>query len=156
MGTVKVTATTRVAPQRFVDALIDFDNRASGLWGNSDVSFLEVHHRGENTAEVTEGSKVAGGIWQRYRYDWSAPGVVRLDVLDGNAFGEGSWWEYRITERPDGGGVIQLTIHRKPTTRKGKLLEPFLRLGAPLFFGRDLRATLRRLEAQEQQAPGTG
>ena len=55
-----------------------------------------MHDRGDTWADVTEGTD-AGGIWQRYRYDWSDPQLVKLTVTDSNAFGPGSYWEYRLT-----------------------------------------------------------
>lgn len=146
MGKLTVSAEGAIAPQRFVDALVDFGPGRSRVWGNSSESLLEVHARGDTWAEVTEGSSAAGGIWQRYRYDWSTPGHVALEVLDGNAWGRGSSWTYDVTETPTGCRV-QLTIVRNPTTTKGRVLEPFLRLVGPMYFRRDLRRTLKRLEA---------
>jgi hypothetical protein len=78
----------------------------------SHAGYYEVHDRGDTWADVTEGSDVAGGIWQRYRYDWATPGVVRLDVLDSNTFGPGSFWEYHVTADGAGGSRIDLEIHR--------------------------------------------
>jgi hypothetical protein len=105
-----------------------------------------VHGSGETWADVTEGSGVAGGIWQRSRYDWSTPGVVRLDVSDSNAFGKGSFWEYRVTPEPTGGSRIDLHIHRQPTTLKGRLLDAILVVAGRRFFNRDLRNTIGTLE----------
>jgi hypothetical protein len=149
MATIKIREHGNFPPERFVAALTDFGPGRSKLWGNSQSGFLEVHDQGEGWAEVTEGSGVAGGIWQRYRYDWSKPGVVRLEVLDSNAFGRGSSWEYRLTPDPGGGSRIDLTIRRRPTTFKGRLVDLLLRLGGKLFFVRDLRRTIRKLEQPE-------
>lgn len=149
MATIRIREHGRFPPERFVAALTDFGPGRSELWGNSQSGFLEVHREGDGWAEVTEGSSVAGGIWQRYRYDWSKHGVVRLEVLDSNAFGKGSFWEYRLTPEPGGGTRIDLMIHRRPTTLKGRLVDLLLRLGGKLFFVRDLRHTTRKLEQQE-------
>lgn len=147
MGMVTVSAEGATTPQRFVEALVDFGPGRSRIWGNSAESLLQVHARGETWAEVTEGSAVAGGIWQRYRYDWSLPGRVTLEVLDGNAWGRGSSWTYDVT--PTAAGCrVDLTIVRNPTTARGRLLEPFLRLGAGAYFRRDLGRSLRRLETE--------
>lgn len=146
MGTVRASAEGRVTPERFIEALTDFGPGRAEIWGNSSDGLLQVHEQGDTWAEVTEGSDVAGGIWQRYRYDWSTPGHVRLDVLDGNAWGAGSSWTYDV--RPtDTGCHVDLVIVRKPTTTKGRLLEPFLLLGGGPYFRRDLRRTLSRLES---------
>jgi hypothetical protein len=143
-----VRADTRVTCEAFVAALTDFSEHRQRAFPNSDSSFLDVHDRGEAWAEVTEGSKVTGGIWQRLRYDWSTPGQVRLDVQDGNVFGRGGWWLYRFA--PNGGGCrIHLTVHRVPNSTKARLLDLVLRFYGWVFHGRDLRHTLRALEAAD-------
>ena len=144
MGRVKVSADAAFPPQRFVDAFTDFGPDRSRIWGNSADGLLVVHDRGDAWAEVTEGSAVAGGIWQRYRYDWSNPGRVTLEVLESNAFGKGSSWTYEVSPTP-AGCHIDLTIVRKPTTTKGRLLEPFMLLGGNAYFRKDLRRTVAQL-----------
>lgn len=146
MSIVRVHARGDFPPERFVKALIDFDSTRAETWANSQASHLHVHDQGETWAEVTEGSAAGGGIWQRLRYDWSTPGVVVLDVLDSNAFGRGSRWEYRVSPEPGGGTRVDLTINRVPTTTKGKILDVLLRLGGQSFFARDLRRSIRKLE----------
>lgn len=148
MSTVKVSAHGEFPPERFVEALTDFGPERTEVWGNNSASLFTVHEVGDTWAEVTEGSAGAG-IWQRYRYDWSEPGLVRLEVLDSNAFGKGSFWEYRIAPA-EGGTRVDLTIRRVPTTAKGKLFDPLLRLVGNLYFGRDLRRTIRKLERSEK------
>jgi len=145
MGKVSASAEGQFPPERFVEALTDFGAGRSLIWGNSSDSLLEVHDRGDTWAEVTEGAKAAG-IWQRSRYDWGTPGRVRLDVLESNAFGPGSSWTYDV--RATGAGChVDLVIIRKPTTTKGRLVEPFLRVFGGIYFGRDLRRTMKRLES---------
>jgi hypothetical protein len=147
MGDVRVSATGRFAPERFIAALTDFGGEREKVLGNSQGGYLTVHESGPDWAEVTEGSTAGGGLWQRYRYDWSTPGEVRLDVLDSNAFGKGSYWHYRVAPDGSGGTRIDLHIHRNPTTVRGRLLEPVLRLIGNRFFDRDLRDTVKQLEA---------
>jgi hypothetical protein len=146
MGTSRISVHAAVPPKRFIDALTDFGDNRQELWGNSEPSYLKVHDRGENWAEVTEGSGVAGGIWQRLRYDWSRPGVVRLDVVDSNAFGKGGFWEYQVTPDADGGSDIALTVHRRPITFKARLLDVLLIVAGGRVFGQDLRRTVAKLE----------
>ena len=146
MGRVHVRAHGAVPPDRFVAALTDFGPGRGAVWGNSDQAHLVVHDRGDTWADVTEGSDVAGGIWQRLRYDWSVPGVVTLEVLDSNAFGPGSRWTYRVDPDGAGGSTVDLTIQRVPSTPRGRVLDVLLRLGGSRFFARDLRRSLRRLE----------
>src|SRR3954467_10978288 len=128
MGRVHVLAHGAVPPERFVAALTDFGPGREEIWANSDPKHFVVHDRGATWAEVTEGSS-AGGVWQRLRYDWSVPDVVTLDVLDGNAFGAGSRWTYRVESDGAGGCHVDLTIVRVPTTARGKVLDLALGLG---------------------------
>jgi hypothetical protein len=147
MGDVRVGASGRFAPERFVAALTDFGPDREKVFGNSQGSYLKVHEVGPDWAEVTEGSTAGGGIWQRYRYDWSTPGEVRLEVLDSNAFGKGSYWHYRVTPDGSGGTAIALHIHRNPTSAKGRFVDLALLVLGRRIFGRDLRETVKRIEA---------
>jgi len=147
MGDVRVSATGRFPPERFVAALTDFGPARERIFGNSQGGYLTVHDQGPDWAEVTEGSTAGGGIWQRYRYDWSTPGEVRLEVLDSNAFGKGSYWHYRVTPDGSGGSVVALHIHRQPTSLRGRLLDLALRLVGKRFFARDLGHTIAEIEA---------
>jgi hypothetical protein len=148
MGRAHVRARGSFPPEQFVAALTDFGPGRSQIWGNSSPSHLTVHDRGATWAEVTEGSAAGGGVWQRLRYDWSAPDVVTLTVLDSNAFGRGSRWTYRLEPDSSGRTLIDLTIVRVPTTAKGRVLDVVLSLGGSLYFGRDLRRSVRRIEAR--------
>ncbi|MCW2634425.1 MAG: hypothetical protein JWQ99_792 [Blastococcus sp.] len=148
MGRAHVQAHGAFPPERFVEALTDFGPGRSEIWGNSSPDHLAVHDRGPAWAEVTEGSDAGGGVWQRLRYDWSAPGVVTLTVLDSNAFGQGSQWTYRLDADGSGGTDIDLTILRVPTTTKGRVLDVLLALGGSRYFSRDLRRSVRRIEAR--------
>ena len=146
MSRVHTSVEGAFPPATFVDALTDFGPRRSQIWGNSSDGKLVVHERGDTWADVTEGTD-AGGIWQRYRYDWSDPQLVRLTVTDSNAFGPGSYWEYRLTPQHDGQRTrIDLMINRIPTTPKGKRFDPILNIIGGLYFGRDLRRSVRRIE----------
>jgi hypothetical protein len=80
-------------------------------------------------------------------YEWATPGVVRLNVLDSNAFGRGSYWEYHVDEA-DGGSRVTLTVHRQPSTAKGQLLDAVLAVAGRSVFGADLRHALHSLEAR--------
>lgn len=154
MSHVRAHATGHFPPEAFVAALTDFGPGRSRIWGNSSAGQLVVHDRGPDWADVTEGTDV-GGIWQRYRYDWSTPGLVTLAVTDSNAFGPGSSWAYRLTPTgPDAQSTwIDLTITRVPTTTKGKLVDPLLKLVGGWYFGRDLRRTVARLESARGPGP---
>ena len=152
MGRTHVRPHGAFPPERFVASLTDFGPGRSEVWGNVDPQSLTVHERGDTWAEVTEGS-ATGGIWQRMRYDWSVPGVVTLDVVDSNAFGPGSRWTYRLDPDGAGGTDIDLTIVRVPTTAKGRFMDALLSIGGQVFFARDLRRSVRRLESRAE-TPG--
>jgi hypothetical protein len=152
MGRVHVRAHGSFAPDVFTAALTDFGPGRAEVFGNTAADAVQVHERGETWAEVTEGS-TTGPVWQRSRYDWSTPGEVRIDVLDSNAFGPGSRWLYRVTPATGGGSDIDLSIVRVPNTTKGRLLDLLLSLGGQLFFKRDLRQTVQKLESRVSPAP---
>jgi hypothetical protein len=145
MTTTRVHAHTTLHRDDVVAVLTDFGPDRPDTWPGNDAGVYEVHGSGPGWAEVTEGSKRPGGVWQRCRYDWSTPGVVRLDVVDSNAFGAGSSWRYDIADEADGADVT-LTVSRHPSTVRGRVLDPFLAVGGRWVFGADLRRTLRRLE----------
>ena len=153
MGRVHVREHGSFAPDVFVAALTDFGPGREEVFGNSEAGHLLVHDRGDTWADVTEGSKAGGGIWQRMRYDWSTPGTVRLDVTDSNAFGPGSAWTYRVEPAADGGTDVDLSIVRVPCTAKGRAVDVLLRLGGSRFYSRDLRRSIRKLESRVSPAP---
>ena len=152
MTVVHCSAQTSVPPERVISALTDFSDARPSLWPTLDPSRYSVHSRGDDWAEVTEGSKFAGGVWERGRYDWSQPGVVRFSVTDSNSFAPGSSWEYRV--RGDGtGSVVDLTVRRTGATVKGRVLAALMRVGGKRVLDADLRKALAGLESA---APAAG
>jgi hypothetical protein len=67
MATIHLHQTTTATPEQFVAGLTEFGPGREQLFPNSADDDLEVHDRGPDHADVTEGSK---GIWERLRYDW--------------------------------------------------------------------------------------
>ncbi|HEX6527842.1 MAG TPA: SRPBCC family protein [Streptosporangiaceae bacterium] len=146
MPVITCTATTAVSPDRVLAALTDFTADRPRIWPGLDPRFYQVHRLGETSAEVTEGSSFAGGVWERARYDWSGPGLVRITVLDSNAFAPGGSWTYQVAPASNGSRV-SLTVKRRGRTVKGRLLAALLHLtGRPVFCG-DLRKALAGLAA---------
>ena len=146
MPVIDCTTTTAAPPERVLAALIDFSADRPRIWPGLDPRFYEVHDLGETSAEVTEGSAFAGGIWERARYDWSEPGAVTITVLDSNAFTPGGSWTYRIS--PDGAGTrVDLRVERRGRTAKGRLLAALLHVTGRAVFCGDLRKTLAGLAA---------
>jgi hypothetical protein len=145
MPRIEFDLTTAVPPDRFVAALTDFSPARADIWPNIDAQHLKVHHIGADWADVTEGSSVAGGVWERNRYDWSAPGIVRVETIDSNTWRPGSFWHYRV--EPAGiGSHIQVTVDRRPATLRGRLIAVLLVFAGRRALRGSTRRVLRKLE----------
>jgi hypothetical protein len=146
MAHVVTDVDTTASPERVLAALTDFSPRRLELWPNIDRKYYKVNDVGAQSAEVTEGSPVFGGVWERARYDWSRPGTVRIDVQDSNAFQPGSFWEYRVTPGANGGSHVRMEFERRPRNLKGRVVGALLSLFGKQIFGKSLRETMTRLE----------
>lgn len=136
-----------VSPDRFIAALTDFSPRRAETWPNIDEQHLKVHEVGPTSADVTEGSSLAGGVWERNRYDWSVPGTVTVETTESNTWKPGSSWNYVVT--PDGAGSrVHVTVVRNPASVKGRLIAGLLTLGGPRPLKSATEKVLKRLEAQ--------
>jgi hypothetical protein len=121
--TVHFELHSTLAPDQVLNALTDFGPSRSDVWPNVDGDHFKVHAQGPGWAEVTEGSSVAGGVWERERYTWdTATHTVAIETLDSNTWGPGSRWDYRLTPSSDGGTHIEATVVRKGKGWKGRLL----------------------------------
>jgi hypothetical protein len=142
MAQIHFQLETRLAPEAVLAVLTDFGPRRSTVWPNIDDQHFKVHGQGPGWADVTEGSSVAGGVWEREKYTWDASrGTVAVETIDSNTWGPGSRWDYRLTPNGDGGTAIEVTIVRHGKGWKGRLIE--LGLGA---------AGARMLRSQMEQA----
>jgi hypothetical protein len=137
-----VVASSSASAERILEAARDFSPRRAALWRDVHTEHLTVHDQGETWADVTEGNPwpVLGLVWERLRYDWSQPGVVRGTVLDSNLFKPGSTWEIRATPNADGRSRVEIIAVRHLKGR-GRLLWPFFPLGLAR---RDVAAYLRQ------------
>jgi hypothetical protein len=136
-----------VPPERFIAALTDFSPKRAELWPNIDEQHLKVHEVGDTSADVTEGSSLAGGVWERNRYDWSTPGTVRVETIESNTWKPGSSWTYVVT--PDGAGsAVHVTVVRNPASVKGRLIAGLLTIGGPKPLKTATGKVLRALEQQ--------
>jgi hypothetical protein len=90
MPKIEFDVTSGVAPERFIGALTDFSPKRAEIWPNIDEQHLKVHEVGDDWADVTEGSSLAGGVWERNRYDWSTPGTVRVETTESNTWRPGA------------------------------------------------------------------
>ncbi len=153
MAHVVTELDTKASPERVIRALTDFSPKRFELWPNVERKYFKVESQGESSAEVTEGSGVFGGVWERGRYDWSRPGTVRIDVTDSNAFKPGSYWIYEVTPTPGGGSHVHMEFDRQPRNLKGILVGTALDLFGQKMFTKLLGETLRRIEASEASPP---
>jgi Polyketide cyclase / dehydrase and lipid transport len=146
MTTLQFTRTTTATPEQFLAALTDFGPGRSEIFPNSADGFLTVHDRGDDFADVTEGSR---GVWERLRYDWSDPRRIVLTTTDSNVWGGQSGHTYVLTPT-DGGCRVDVTVVRDGKGAKGWLLERVVALGGKRVLGRALDQTIRAVEARPQ------
>lgn len=152
MPSLHIKAKTSVTAEQFIAALTDFGSARGTIWSNSQSTHFILHELGANKADVTEGSKVFGGVWERLQYDWSKPGIIELHTIDSNVWTNGSGWQYNLKEADDGSGsLITAKVTRYPRSKKGYLILIFLgSIGRPLI-KRSFRKTLRSIEKQAQK-----
>jgi hypothetical protein len=126
---VHVVEESSASPERVLESARDFSPRRAELWRDVYVEHLKIHDRGETWADVTEGNPwPIGLVWERLRYDWSQPGVVKATVVASNIFRPGSTWEIRATPAGDGGSRVEV-IGVRHLRGRGWLLWPFFPLG---------------------------
>ena len=124
-----------------IAALTDFGPGRSRAWANIDGEHFQLHDQGPGWAEVTEGSSVAGGVWERERYEWDSAGEsVSVETLDSNTWAAGSRWDYKLRPAPGGGSSVEVTVVRNPKGLKGRLLA----LGLAMTGSRLLRSQMER------------
>jgi hypothetical protein len=121
--TIHFKVQSTLAPDAVLAALTDFGTSRAEVWPNIDSTHFKVHSQGPGWAEVTEGSSVAGGVWERERYSWDATArTVAVETLDSNTWGPGSRWDYRLTPGLDSGTTIEVTVVRNGKGLKGRLI----------------------------------
>jgi hypothetical protein len=123
VSTIHFHQTTASTPEQFIAGLTDFGPGRSQIFTNSADSYLKVHHLGAREADVTEGS---GGIWERLRYDWSDPNLVKLTTTDSNVFGGASGYAYRLKRLPNGTTDVDVLIVRQGKNVRGRILSGLL------------------------------
>jgi Polyketide cyclase / dehydrase and lipid transport len=147
-----------LAPEAVLAALTDFGPSRSEVWPNVDNAHFKVHGQGPGWAEVTEGSSVAGGVWERERYSWdAATRTVAIETLDSNTWGPGSRWDYRLTPGLDGGTTIEVTVVRNGKGLKGRLIGIALSVAGASMLRSQMAQALARISPAGggQQGRGT-
>ena len=147
-----VSADTQLSPETITAALTDFGPRRARLWPNLDPKTFSVRRLDSTQAEVIEGSRFLGGIWERLRYDWATPGRVRLDVLEGNATRPGSFWEYRTRQVAPDRTEVSLELDRRGRGVKGAVLVILLGVFGRRVFAADLRKSLEAIAAAKARS----
>jgi hypothetical protein len=145
MPRIEFDVRTDVSPDRFIAALTDFSPKRAEIWPNIDSEHLKVHEVGADSADVTEGSSLAGGVWERNRYDWSTPGTVRVETIESNTWRPGSSWLYKV-EPAGTGSHIRVTVDRRPATLRGRLVAALLVFAGRTALRRATEQVLRKLE----------
>ena len=119
MVTLHFHETTTSTPEQFIAGLTDFGPGREEVFGNSADSYLKVHERGRDQADVTEGS---GGVWERLHYDWSDPSHIVMTTTDSNLWGGHSGHVYTLTPGPDGTTEIDAVVTREGKNLRGRAL----------------------------------
>jgi hypothetical protein len=140
MPHVVVDIDSDIPPERMLAAATDFSERRPDLWPNISRDFYQLHDRGPNWAEATEGSP---GVWARERYDWSDNRVVGT-TRDSNVFQAGGTWTLIAEPRHGAGSHIRLILDRR-WKGKGWLFYPMVAVFGRQMFKRNLQKTLKVL-----------
>ncbi|MGW4772929.1 hypothetical protein ACWEO2_33445 [Nocardia sp. NPDC004278] len=149
MSTIHFKETTSSTPEQFVAALTDFGPGRSQLFGNSTDEYLEVHARGRDEADVTEGSR---GIWERLHYDWSDPNRVVMTTTDSNIWGGHSGHTYSFARRPDGKTDMDVVVVREGKNLRGKVLGVVVGTVGKRVLKQALDNTVKAVEARNSGA----
>ncbi len=141
---------TGLSPDTVLRALTDFGAGRADVWPNIDAAHFELHDLGPGWADVTEGSAVAGGVWERSRYEWdAAAGTVTALTSDSNTWGPGSRWDYVLTPAAGGGTDVDVSAARIGRGVKGRLLGAVIGLvGSPM-----LRSQMEQVLARAAARP---
>ena len=148
MSSTEFTVHTSLSPREVLAVITDFGPDRARWWPNVDDAHFAVHDQGPDWAEVTEGNPwPVGLVWERLRYDWAQPGLVKGVVIDSNIFKPGSTWEIRATPYEDG-SLVEVIGVRILRGLRGRMLAPFFPLGlARREVAAHLRHFLSRVEA---------
>lgn len=145
MPRIEFTVESALPPERILAAAADFSERRPDIWPNVSRRYYKVHDQGENWCECTEGSDIAGGIWARERYEWTAD-TIKGTVLDSNIF-KGGTWELHVEPKQGGGSLVTVVNNRRPKG-KGLAFAPMMLINGKRLLAGHLRKTLELIEAQ--------
>jgi hypothetical protein len=140
---------TPLAPDAVLAALTDFGPSRAETWPNIDAQHLELHGSGPDWADVTEGSSVAGGVWERNRYEWDAgAGRLTATTRESNTWAPGSRWEYRFSPAAAGGTDVDVDVLRRGRGVRGRLLGAAIALIGSRRLRSDMESALARVASR--------
>ena len=146
---VTTSATTSLTPDQVIAAAADFSDAREKLWSNCKNKYLQVHDRGADFAEVTEGFRLVTVFWERSRYDWSRPGTIRQTVIDSNVVEPHCTWELTATPSAGGSEVVMRLSREFRATVTGKVGWILNRLAGTWMWRSYLRRVLAEAEKRE-------
>jgi hypothetical protein len=140
MPYVVVDIDSDIPSERMLAAATDFSSQRPDLWPNISHDFYQLHDRGPNWAEATEGS---ASVWARERYDWSGNRVVGT-TRHSNVFQAGGTWTLIAEPRNGAGSHIRVILDRR-WKGKGWLFYPMVAVFGRQMLKRNLEKTLKVL-----------
>ncbi len=142
--TYSYSVESSAAPERFMAAATDFTEKRLHYWPTIGASRYAVHSVGDHVAEIEEGE---GPVWARVRYEWTED-TVRMISLSSNSHADGDTWEMRVQEREGGGShiEIQMDFHWRGIGLFAQVMGDLL--GTARFFEKDMRETVKIVEAE--------
>jgi len=147
MARVHFRLETPLPPAKVLAALTDFGPTRAEAWPNIDSGHFRLHEQGPGWARVTEGSSVAGGVWEEERYSWDAHrGTVAVETLDSNTWGPGSRWDYRLSALPGGGTAVEVDVVRNPKGLRARLIAALLTVAGSGMLRSQMATALRRVK----------
>ncbi len=152
MPVIHFDVRTRLAPEAVLAALTDFSPGRADIWPNIDAAHFELHAQGPGWAEVTEGSSVAGGVWERSRYEWDASSLA-VTTLSSNTWARGSRWDYQLTPAAGGGTDIDVKVVRIGRGLKGRALAAVIALIGTRRLQSDMEKVLDRMDTSRKDPP---
>jgi hypothetical protein len=147
---IQFSVETDLTPAEVLAALTDFGPSRAEIWPNVDSRHFQLHDQGPGWAEVTEGSAVAGGVWERERYDWNvSAGTVAVETLASNSWGPGSRWTYEIRPGPGGSGAeVDVNAVRNGKGLKGRLIGLSLAFAGRSMLRSQMEQALKRVSTR--------
>ncbi len=146
MPSIRFQLQTELSPEAVLAALTDFSDRRAQVWPNIDAAHFKIHGVGAGWADVTEGNSLAGGIWERNRYDWgTTPGTIRITTIESNTWKPGSGWNYQLMPTPTGGTSIDVSVLRLGRGIKGRILGITLAVFGARILRTDMQKVLSRI-----------